>query len=235
MVAITVGPIVGKVTQHTARIVVEVDADCKAAAVVSEATNQDAQFTVPNLKLKANRSLGFTITHLKAGTEYVVYLVTDEEDEDDSRKQEEISNSQERKAQFYTYGKKIVQEDDLEEVTAAAGAASSSSSHQSTDRGNWVFRSAVVNYSGDSSKADLWTVMGDRVLSNKMKRLDLIVHVGGQIDGEKCFQSAKQLLPSEDADVPDDVAEKIADLYRQAYRQSFNQPHMKKVFKPIFY
>lgn len=240
MVKILTGPVVGMVTHHSVRLLLEVDTACKLTAVCTEAQNHDgSHITVQGIAFEARRPRAVTVDGLRSATEYMIEFVIDDSDvdsgggvDDEGRpimvhdEDMELENGAERVAQVATFGRKGEEHNDESNRI-------SDSSPRSTSTSSWSHRIAIVS-GNDQSKTDrtMWKMLSDRVHPNKMKALDIVIHTSGQVRGEEAFQEAKKLVADAN-EITEEQEKQIAEMYRELYRKNWNHEPIRRLLSTV--
>jgi hypothetical protein len=185
MATMTLGPVIGKVTSRTARVLIEIDT---AAEIVCTAEAPGKPKSTSKRKLTANRPAVFELSGLRPDTRYTI---------------------------------------GFKGVTSPVPCTVRTYKADPT-----ALNAAVVscNFTVRRDDTDLWRNMLDQYV--QPGHLDLLIHAGDQVYGDKAFEGALYVLNGK-AKATAAQAREIGDLYRQLYRWAWRHPATRAVLASV--
>ena len=200
MSKIILGPVIGKVTHKSIRVLIEVDNDVNNVQCI--ATDDNGNQTTSNTsQLSANKPFAFEIGGLKEKTRYTISF--------------NGVNDQNRKGLVTTFPQKP--------TTIRIGTISCNDMSHLFDYEIKVKYPEIIRtfLKGNQKGFDLWSN-----LENRIKDFDLIIHMGDQIYADDVFYMAKDILDA-GSKKNKDFKHEILELFRGYYRENWNHTHTR--------
>jgi hypothetical protein len=213
MVRIVCGPIVGLVTRHSVRLLLEFDGNVHVDITATEKMAPDVQTQISR-KFYANRAKAVTIGDLKEKTEYIFSFRTNQDTIADEEADIELIDEKTRSLPL--------QKTSIEDAVEYKARAITLGAHLQN------IRVAVVSGNdGTPQTPDLYCLVEEKIFKNQMKPLDAVFHVGNLVDGQTLFKEARKAI---EGGAEDDAA---CDIYRAAYRKLFRQKGLRDLLGKV--